>query len=256
MSRTIPNAGTHPAKTNAAMVVYQTEKTGSLCVAIPTALVDGSWSGKGTVVLIKGDGTPMENNIQSMKDIFGWAGLDPFELESILPGENEFDIVGIHEPYTPEPTDDNPNPDEVMGFKIQWFNAKGRTGIKMPEVLDETKRRNILTKFGGKFKALSGGAAPAQKKSVPAAEPESNDPPVRGGTVTPPSRRKPPGGVARTSTQQEVWNGYLKAQGNPTGAVKEKLAEDYYAAQDEIAPGKNGELSPVEWGQVADKLGI
>jgi hypothetical protein len=54
-------------------------------------------------------------------------------------------------------------------------------------------------------------------------------------------------------TQEEVWDALVAA--NPDGDQSE-LGKTYYGAQDELFPGKNGELDPQQWGQVADKLGL
>lgn len=256
-TQTLPNPGTHPAKTNQPIGIYVTEKTGSLCAAICVTLADGSWSGKGTMVLVKNDGTPMDKNISTLREIFGWNTESPFDLEMMVPGEHEFDVVLEHEEYTPAATDENPDPQPTMGVKIKWFNARGRVGIKMPEKLDESARREILTKFAGKF-AIGGSAAgktnPKSVKEKPAAtKPAATEPPSRSAAPTPPRRKLGPGGTARTSTQQEVWTAYKKANNEKP---ESELAEAYYAAQDEIAPNMNGELTPVQWGEVANKFGI
>jgi hypothetical protein len=251
-TRTLPNPGTHPAKTNQPIGVYVTEQTGSLCAAICVTLADGSWSGKGTMVLVKGDGTPMDKNIATLREIFGWQTESPFDLEQIAAGEHEFDVVLEHEEYTPKPTEDEPDPQPAMGVKIKWFNSKGRVGIKMPEKLDESARREILTKFAGKFK-VGGSAAPKSNPKPVKEKPAATEPPSRSAAPTPPSRKSGPGGTARTSTQQEVWTAYKKVN---NGKPENELAEAYYAAQDEIAPNMNGELTPAQWGEVANKLGV
>lgn len=251
-TRTLPNPGTHPAKTNQAIAVYVAEKTGSLCAAICVTLVDGSWSGKGTMVLVKGDGTPMDKNISTLREIFDWQTESPFDLETLVPGEHEFDVVLEHEEYTPAATDENPDPQPTMGVKIKWFNAKGRVGIKMPEKLDESARRQVLTKFAGKFK-LGGSPAPVSTPKPAKEKPAATEPPSRSAAPTPPSRKSGPAGTARTSTQQEVWTAYKKAN---AGKPDNDLAEAYYGAQDEVAPNMNGELTPAQWGEVANKLGV
>jgi len=256
MSRTLPNPGTHPAKTSAAMVV-SVASTGSLCVQIPTVLEDGTWSGKGTVVLVKADGTPMSKNQQSMRDIFGWQSENPFDLEEIEVGQHPFDIVGIHEAYTPNPTDDNPNPVEQVGFKIQWFNAPGRSGgANMPERLDEKTRREVLTKFSNKFKVGGGGSpAPAPKKEATPEKETQPEPPARRSAAPTPPSRKSPAGIPRTSSQQEVWTAYKNLASNANKSQND-VANVYYDKQDEVRPNANGNMTPEEWGKVADLLGV
>jgi len=122
----------------------------------------------------------------------------------------------------------------------------------MPEKLDESARREILTKFAGKFK-VGGSAAPKSNPKPVKEKPAATEPPSRSAAPTPPSRKSGPGGTARTSTQQEVWTAHKKVN---NGKPENELAEAYYAAQDEIAPNMNGELTPAQWGEVANKLGV
>jgi hypothetical protein len=250
--RTIPQPGTYPAKTNAAMVVYEA-KTGSLCVAIPTA-AEG-WSGKGTLVLGNADGVLNTKNIQTLREIFGWDGVDPFALQEIAIGEHAFDIVGEHESYVPEATDEDPNPEEVMTFKIKWFNPPGRSGMKLPTVLDDASRKKTLTKWGSKFKSNAGKPAPAAAakpaaKTEAKAEPKSTTPARPAGGVP---ARKTVAGQARTSTQDEVYVALKKARPD---VEEDVIAAEFYQAQDDLREGANGEFTPVEWGKIADALGI
>lgn len=256
MSQNILAPGTYPAKTNAKMVVYEAD-SGSLCVAVPLIALDAEgnqiWAGKTTICLGKSDGTLMTKSIDNLKRCFGWDGKDPFALEEIEPGSNELEIVGEHEEYTPKATDENPDPQPINVFKVKWLNPPGGGGAAMKEPLDEASRKKVLTKWGSKFKATAGTpaakpAAPAAKPSAAPAKPAAKAPP------TPPSRGKAPAPkAARNSTQEEVWTLLKQANADESD---DALAEKYYAAQDEVAPVANGELTAEQWGDVADKLGI
>ena len=258
MSRNIPNAGTYPAKTSGQMVVYETEK-GALCVAIPIQIMgsDVAWRGKHTFTLAKQDGTLMTRGIQDLKTIFGWDGLDPFALQDIEVGVNEFEIVGEHQEYTPPGDDAQP----VMTFKIIFMNPPGGSS-KMPAMLEGNDAKAIRTKYASKFKALSGGkAASASAAKKPAAKVEEDEPelpaakkgaPAKPASAGPPSR-KSTAAVARTSSQEEVWTALVAAN---EGADEGKLGTRYWAAAEEVAPDANGELDPKQWGEVAEKLEV
>lgn len=251
MSRQLPNPGTYNARRTAAIVVRE-EESGSLMAYIPYALVgsDVAFSGNHSQCLGAKDGTIQTKSIATLRKIFpSWDGLDPFGLEEIPLPENdeaEFELGDcFHDEYTPKETDENPNPEAITTFKVQWLNPLGG-GLPSKVPMTPEERKKALTKWGGKFKAVSGGAPakPAAKTSTPSA------PPARGKVPTPPSRKTT---TARKSSQEEVWTAYAKA--NKDGD-QDALAKAYYDAQDEVQPGANGELTPEQWGQVAEKLGV
>jgi len=255
MSNLIP-AGNYPAKTNAKMVVYEAE-SGSLCVAVPLNALspEGAvlWTGKTTITLGKADGTLMTKAIANLKKCFpDWDSSNPFALEDIEAGQHELEIVGEHESYTPRATDEDPDPQPMDVFKVKWLNPPGGGSVAMKEPLDEASRKKVLTKWGGKFKAVSGKpAAPAAAAAKPAAAAPAKAAPAKASPPTPPSRK--PAAKARTSSQEETWALLKKA--NPDDS-DDDLAAKYYAAQDEVAPGANGELTPEQWGEVAAKLEV
>src|SRR6185295_17459925 len=170
----LPNNGKHLARTDGAIVVYVAE-SGSLCVAIPTVLEDGTWSGKGTVILVNKDGERKDKNIHFFRKTFGWDTEDFFDIESIPVGEHQFSIVGKQEEYTPKPTDEDPDPQPTMGFKIDWYNVIGESGVKMPEKVDDKTRRALLTKYARHFKVSPGSKPAASAKAKPAPEPEPEE---------------------------------------------------------------------------------
>jgi len=271
----LPNNGKHLARTDGAMVVYVAD-SGSLCVAIPTTLEDGSWSGKGTMTLVNKDGERKDKAIHFFRKTFGWDTEDFFDLESIPVGEHQFSITGKQEPYTPQATDENPTPEETMGFKIEWFNVIGESGVKMPEKVDDKTRRALLTKYARHFKVSPGSKPAASAKSKPAAEPEPEEQqelaaeeateeqqeeaeapapaPSRPSAPVRPAAAKTAGGQARTLTADEVWTLLFKK--NPK--VKQpELEKTYWAAADKIVPGNDGNnITPAQWGRIATELGV
>lgn len=255
MSKALPAPGNHPARKDGNMVVYEAE-SGALCVALPVMLLstEVAWKGKHTITIGKKDGTLQTRRIEDLKRIFGWDGINPFDLENIDPDNTaEFEVVGEHETYTP------PEGEAREVFKIIFLNPPGGSQ-NMPEVLDEQGRKQLITKWGSKFKAVSGGKA-AAKPAAQAAKPAAAKPgakaaaPSRPAAGGPPSRGKSNATsvTPRTSTQEEVWQALVAAN---EGVSEDELATKYYEAQDAVAPDANGELTPTQWGEVADNLGV
>lgn len=281
MSRQIPNAGTYRARCSGPVVIYESPKTKALCAALPVMLVaaegfpcEVAWSGKHTVTIVKGDGTVQQRSLDTLKKVFGWDGLDPFWLSDQDLSEIEFEIVGEHETYQPDPTETDPEPEARLVFKIKWLNAPGESA-QMPEAAD---RKTVLAKFGSKFRALAGGKAitpkPAGAKPTPAAKPEPADqdgdnvdeptpapakatpakatpaktsPPAA--SKTPPGKAKPKaaGGQPRTSTMDECWAKLQEVR--PDLADEAALGEVWYRELGEQVPGKeNPDVTIQEWG--------
>lgn len=276
MARELLAVGTYPAKvyrpesseTNSGLVIKET-KEGALTVQIPVIIEfeDGSdWKGKGTVTLVKRDGTPMTRAIESLVAIFGWQDVNNFfELEDLDASGAEFEVVIIHDDWIP---DGETQPIKVA--KVQWINEIGASA-KMPQPVAD--RKKLLTKYGSKFKAVATArpaAKPAAAKAKPAPEPEAAveakpeevkpTPAKKGGaparpapkSAGPPSR-KSTSATARTCTQEEVWD--LLCEANPDDDDK-ALGAKYYAAQDKLFPGANGDLTLQQWGEVANELGV
>lgn len=243
MSKVLPAAGTYPAKTNGKMVVYETQ-SGALCVAVPVVLTGVDWSGKTTITIAKKDGTLQTRSIDNMKQIFGWDGANPFDLEDMETAEIAFTIVGEHENYIPEGKSE-----EVTVFKIKWINPIN-AGAQMPQPVQD--RKAVLSKWGSKFKAI---ATPSKanpvKKVVPVEDDDDGDiapVPVPVKVIAP----RPVAKAPRVSSGEEIWTKLCEKH---NGLPEDQIGEIYYAPQDELFNGRN-DLSPVEWGQVADKLGI
>lgn len=218
----IPPEGKYKCKLSAQAVVYEAS-TGSLCVALPCQMEDG-FTFKHTLTLAKADGTVQTRTCDTIKQVFGWDGLDPFWLmDHSLDGcplrDVEFEIVG-----GPETGDKG-----GQYFKSKWLNPLGG-GMSTPEAAD---RRAVLAKYGSKFRALSGAAATA---AAPKAPPTKK--------AAPPA---PPPGTP-TATMEEAWEALSNANEGMAQADQEKLWFDTIAR---LFPNKtNTELKPHEWGKL------
>jgi hypothetical protein len=251
------------------MMVVEESSEGALLVWVPYTLCAPGIEhiGKHMVVLGKKDGTLNQNAHNALRKVFpSWDGQDPFALEELSLQEQvegqelqpEFELADCYHDDSYIPTgSDQP----IIQFKATWFNPIGGTQ-NMPAALDDTGKKKVRSKWLGKFKATAGSttaqpakpAAAAQPAKPAATKPAAAKPAAKAGG--PPSRGAGSpgvGGTVRTSTAEEVWNALTAAN---QGADENDLGTRYYGAQDELFPGRNGDLNPAEWGQVADKLGV
>lgn len=257
--RALPQPGPSLAALAAQMVVYTTEE-GAVCVAVPVQLVDSEvkWTGKHTVTLVKRDGSVQQRRQQELMRIFEWDGIDLAALQEVEPGKHQFEVVGEHEAYTPEGSDE-----ERTRYKIAFMNPIGGSS-NMPERLTESALKSLSTRFSSKLKASAGASGGSKRAAAPApaasddSAPEDEAPqqpaaPARKSSG-PPGRRSNATSVSkRTSDQDSVWKA-LKAA-NPKKS-EEDLAATYYGAIDEMFPDGSENLTPAQWGEVADKLGV
>lgn len=228
----IPQEGKYVCKLNGQLVIYEAS-TGSLCGAVPCVMVETGFTFKHTLVLVKADGTIQTKTTDTLKAVFGWDGADPFWLmdnsEDAGPMRAvEFEIVG-----GPETGDKG-----GQYFKSQWLNPLGG-GMKTPAAAD---RRSVLAKYGSKFAALAGVAAPPANNAAKSAPAAPKAPPVpKAAPVAP-----PPG--ATTATMEEAWAALNEAQSGKAPDVIEKVWFDAIAR---LFPNKsNTDLKPHEWGRL------
>lgn len=218
----IPQDGKYVCKLNGQLVIYEAS-TGSLCAAVPCVMMDNGFTFKHTLTLVKSDGTIQTRTTDTLKEVFGWDGVDPFWLmdNSADAGPMravEFEIVG-----GPETSDKG-----GQYFKGQWLNPLGG-GMKTPAAAD---RRAVLSKYGTKFAALA-GAAPKAAPKIPTAP--------KAAPVAP-----PPG--APTATMEEAWAALNEAEAGKAPDAIEKIWFDTIAR---TFPNKsNTELKPHEWGKL------
>jgi hypothetical protein len=235
----IPQEGKYVCKLNGQLVIYEAS-TGSLCGAVPCVMVGSATPAnigfvfKHTLVLVKADGTIQTKTTDTLREVFGWDGVDPFWLmdnsEDGKPMRSvEFEIVG-----GPETGDKG-----GVYFKSQWLNPAGG-GMKTPAAAD---RRSVLAKYGGKFAALAGAGG----QNVTKGTNRTHVPPVPSGaqgTVRP----TPPPPGAPTATMEEAWVALNEAQAGKPPEVVEKI---WFDTIGRLFPNKsNTDLKPHEWGKL------
>lgn len=219
---------------NQKIVVYETEH-GALCAAIPCEVAEGDKAGtviKHTVTLITRDGTIQTRTLDTLKEIFGFPGADPFWLMDTDLSEVRFEIVVEAEQG------------EKGGefSKVKWINPLGG-GQKMPEAAD---RRAVLAKFGSKFRALSGGA-PAPAASARPAAPGKPAP-----KTAPPKKSPPPAPAGPTATMEEAWEELCKANPNMN---ESQATEIWYSKMRELFnTDDNSQITPQQWHQLKEAL--
>jgi hypothetical protein len=208
--------GKYIATLNGGVVIYNAE-SGALCVALPVRVRDGEKAGtdmKHTMTLVNKDGEIKENNIATLRTVFGWDSADPFWLtdNSVDGGPMRavaFEIVVLNEQVT-----DNFGVTSTVS-KIQWINPEGGRGVKMPAMAD---RRAVLAKYGAMFRATAPAAKPqavAQPAAAAPAVPANVRPlvlkpaPIGGGSAT---GNRP--AAVPTVTVDDAWKRYVQAYGN------------------------------------------
>jgi hypothetical protein len=244
----IPSEGKYVCKLNGQLVIYEAS-TGSICAAVPCVVAappaNEGFTFKHTMVLVKADGTILTKTTDTLKTVFGWNGEDPFWLmdNSIDSGsmrDSEFEIVG-----GPETGDKG-----GQYFKSQWLNPLGG-GMKTPEAAN---RESVLAKYGGKFRALAGVAAPpANAPSVPCATVAA---PLAMATTRAtrvlPKSKTPPPPVAPTqlapATMEQAWAALNEANPGQPAAVIEKI---WFDTIGKMFPNKsNTDLKMHEWARL------
>ncbi len=258
----LPKDGSHHAEISGKVVVYPTDE-GALCLAVPVTLVNAeiAWSGKSTHTLVNKEGQLMTKSIDNLRRVFPEWGGDIFGLEDIEVQGRPVEVVGEESEFT------NEKGESVTNWKIKWLNPPGGSS-RMPEPVADQDRKALIAKFGSKFKAhfgSSGGAktkpttGAAGKAAVAATETKAEAPaekkaaPQRAAASGPPSRSNKTSAMARTSSQEEVWTALQKAN---DGVDENDLATRFYEAQDAVRAGADSNMTPAEWGQVADHLGL
>ena len=237
----LPNEGSHSAKLNGQIVVYETE-AGALCLAVPVRLTtEVAWTGKSTQTLVKQDGTVNTRCLDEMKKIFG----DPMDAENKIyrfadvaetalteiPGADviAFDVIMEHRQGEKDAADGGK--EQYTYASVKYLNPAGGS-VKMPEPIS---RKDVMTKYGSKFKAL--GSAVKKPASI-AAKVETKKPvetKMPPPAKTPPSKRKADDVLDPTASQDEAWESLVK-QCPKLG--EEKQGEIWYGQIEKMFPGK------------------
>jgi hypothetical protein len=120
--------------------------------------------------------------VESLKDVFGWPGDDPFWFED---NANEVFNVPVELVIENESFVGNDGVERTHP-KIKWVNKPGfGSGSVAPTVRD---RKSLLSKYGGKLRAISGGnpaVAPAKKAMPPPPPPTQPELPPASPTAPP-----------------------------------------------------------------------
>ena len=155
-------------------------------------------------------GGPIENNIKSVKEAFGWDGFD-FEWLEKTP-LRDCQVTLEWQTYTSKK-----NGQEYTNLRVQWLNAydDDRTDGDMPHSDDEARKR-IRARLGAPLRALAGpSAAPA---------------------VAPARRQAPPRTAAPVKTEDSVYS-VFKQQADRQGLSAHDRNALWSKEMDAITPG-------------------
>lgn len=181
-----------------------------------------------------------------------WDGVDPFWFTDAA----NTDAIGMVEvTLATEPAFNDPNKtyQNVKFINELGHNANHGGGTKIVQSGDKA---TIMAKYGAKLKAACGSSpkpvsAATLKKPAPANKPA---PAAPSRPAAPNKAQDVPRFQAGIAGQTEVWDQFCKEH---DGEAEAKLSEDWFAALDEIAPGKDqADLTSDEWAAVATKLQI
>lgn len=238
-------------------MVISVEESGAVMVYIPYTFVNAGFSYSATyaAVIAQKDGTPSESTIANLAKIFNLQDADDFyaiqDIEPNADGTPEFELADWYE-------------DTYKGrttIKPRWINTLGGAFRKTP--LDASGKKKLQAKFGGKLKSIlaqvyhSGAASESQKEEtqedeLPMGESGGGMPSRSGGVP----QRKSTAAVARTSTQEEVWDALEKKHKPKTEKARQELADGVlFAKCDELFPPPH-DMTLADWGKVADALGV
>jgi hypothetical protein len=181
--------GNYAATTKAATVY---EKNGKLLLMLAFD-VSGTEMKKATV-LTEADGSLNTKNLERMREVFNWDGIDPYwfieNATAGLPCEVEVEM----KPGFNDPTKSYPN--------INWINKAGGGGSEMPAPAD---RKSTLAKYGSKFRAVAGPQPVGVKPATPVAPPAKPTPPPAPPSAPAPRRPAPPTATVVHATLAECW---------------------------------------------------
>lgn len=187
----------------------------------------------------KNDGTLNVSTIDQLKTAFGWDGADPFWLQ-----DNEADLKE-------RPVQITVKLEQYQGrtqTKVAWVDVYG-AGKNTGGVVkgDDAARQAIANRLGGRMRAMTGGTTMA----TPAPEGRPKPPTQASSPPSPPAQTSTPASLAE-STQQDAWDAFIAAC--PAGGTQKETEGQWFRILADLFPGKTlADLSPTEWGIVADK---
>lgn len=229
MSRQLPPEGDYTAKCNGHLRVIESGK-GTLGIEVPYSLNGVEFAGNMPVWIAKADGTLQTAQIDNLKQVFNWDGLDPwalcFEDPETQQKPRDYSAVEFalkdckHEEFTPEGKSE-----PVTTFKPSWLNPIG--GKSSFEAAD---RKAFMSKFGSKFRAAAGPASKTAKPSAPATK--KPGPPSK--PVEPCSMDDAWAALVKKypdkqeQQQADIWWELIEKMFNKTGKDAENLSKEEY----------------------------
>lgn len=221
--------GTYPARPTGRVEVGE-HANGCLICSMEFTMDSGTISN--TFWLTTKDGAINTRSVETLKTLFGWDGADPFWLEDYAGEFAEIDVDLVIENETFQGRDGSTK----TASKIKWVNTPGGgMGVQVAN----NDRKALLTKYGAKLRAVSGGT-PAKKFSPPPTAPSM--PPVK-----PPVKK---GGA--TSTMNNCWKELTDRMADkPRQEVEDRwfsILKDCHGDKVQDA------YTPEDWGSVMEKL--
>lgn len=212
---------------------------GCLICNMVFAFADGGATIAHTFWMTKKDGSINTRTIDTLKELFGWDGADPFWLEEHGAELAEVDVELVVENETFIGKGDG---QEHTSLKIKWVNSPGGGGGNK---IENSDRKALMAKYGAKLRAVSGGTTPA-KKSAPAKTPAASAPAPK----APPAAKK---SVATTPSDVIVcWKAISDAMKDKP---KEDLETQWFAILKDVCGEKDqSEYTPQEWGKVLNAI--
>jgi len=218
-------------------IVSETEK-GALQLALH-CMVSEATDIVAYVYISSSKGEILTKNIDRLKDVFGWDGMDPFWFEDTNLSGIQFDITVEDEEY-----------EGKIAPKVTWINRVGDTaGNGMGRSAD---RSAVLAKYGSRLRALKGGK-PAARPAPAAKTPQSTSATVPQPAPVPhyaepptSTNGKPSKATYPPSSMQEVWEVLCKV-----GTEKGHSQEDCNTAWEVIVSriGDQDTMTPEQWGE-------
>lgn len=187
-----------------------------------------------------------------------WDGVDPFWFTDVA----NTDAIGMVEcTLKTEPDYKDPKKSyQNVKFINELGHAANHGGGSKP--VQSGDRAAIMAKYGAKFKAAAQAtmkpvAASALKKPAPVVAkpaPAPSRPAQKPNAPSKPAPKSSPGYQSGLAGQAEVWDAYCKEH---PGDSQDALSTAWFAALDEVAPGKDqADLTGEEWTSIAAKLQI
>ena len=235
----LPEIGTHIARTYD-VSVYENEK-GTLVFAAhfetaPQTSIVGYQS------LTTSDGALNEKAINNLKSVYGWDGLDPFWL-----AENDLSAIDIEIVVEERPGRDDPN----KKFKnVAWINKPG-TGGGAREI-PQGDKASIVSKYGARFRALSGGSSNGAKSAGRMAPAAKTAPPAKT-TPRPPPPPPPSRKAKKVATMQEAWELFCSTA---DGKIREEdINGEWYGCIKKVTGGKEQhDCDENDWGLIVEEM--